>query len=88
METNNMSQGENSGPRVFPICWVFGMVAFLYFGSVGPVWKLQEKHLVSVAAVNRFCAPADAVVSKSPVLERLFHWYIFDLWKVRYTYIY
>jgi hypothetical protein len=82
MDEKEQNRGRGALLRIF---LAFALLVVVYFGSVGPAWKLQERGWFRHTGVHAFYGPAEWVVDRSPTLQRFSWWYIHDVWKVRQT---
>ena|SRR6516225_119949 len=58
------------------------MAPFIYVLSTGPVCKLVDLGIIrQSSAFDRFYYPLALLVRNSPPAQKLFRWYIEDVWK-------
>jgi hypothetical protein len=75
------NSAETRRPSLTWALWMAFILLVVYPLSTGPVARFTEVVNIRPAPLLTFYAPVAWVADRSPVLQRFFKWYIFEVWE-------
>ena len=61
--------------------WIAGVILILYVLSVGPAAKITQRHVMLWNTFWYTYLPVHELRKRSTIVQRVYLWYVFDLWR-------